>query len=82
LALKRIFAALVASVSGLLGLVMVLTLLYNVAGLFKIQDGADGPMWEMVLVVLACFGLIFGAFFLSYRLFRSASAYRAVRPRI
>jgi cytochrome bd-type quinol oxidase subunit 2 len=80
--LKRIIVALLASVSGLLGLVTVPTLLYNFAGLFKIQDGADGPMWEMMLVVLACLGLIFGAFFLSYRLFRSAAAYRAVPPRI
>ena len=80
--MKRITVALLASVSGLLGLVMVPTLLYNVAGLFKIQDGADGPTWEMMLVALACLGLIFGAFFLSYRLFRSAAAYRAVRPRI
>jgi hypothetical protein len=50
------------------------TLLYNLAGLFKIQDGADGPMWEMTLVVLDCLGLLSGAFFLSYPLFRSAAA--------
>jgi hypothetical protein len=69
--MKRIGSALFASVSGLFGLVMVPTLLYNLAGLFKIQDGADGPMWEMTLVVLACLGLVSGAFFLSYRLFQS-----------
>ena len=61
--MKRIIVALLASVSGLLGLVMVPTLLYNVAGLFKIQDGADGRMWEMMLVVLACLGLILGLSF-------------------
>lgn len=48
--------------------------------LAKIQDGAEGPQWELMLVVFACLGLITGAFFLSYRVFRSA-AYMAVPPR-
>jgi len=78
--MKRMFLALLASVSGLLGLVMVPTLVYNLAGLFKIQDAADGPIWETTLVVLTCLGLISAAFSLSYRLLRLAAASRNDLP--
>jgi hypothetical protein len=74
--MRRIFLALLACVSGLLGLGVVPTLLYNLVGLFKIQDGADGPMWETLLIFLACLGFLSGAFFLSYRLFRSVAVER------
>jgi hypothetical protein len=72
--MKSILLALLGGVSALLGLAVVPTLFYNLAGLFKMQDGADGTMWETGAVVVACLGVVFGAFFLSYRLFRSATA--------
>ena len=74
--MKRMFLALLGCISGILGLLVIPTLLYNLAGLFKIQDGAEGPKWELTLVVLACVGLISAAFFLSYRLLRLAAASR------
>ncbi|HEY6307849.1 MAG TPA: hypothetical protein VI488_15460 [Candidatus Angelobacter sp.] len=75
--MKRIASALLATVSGLLGLLLIPTVLYNVAGLLEIQDGADGPKWMNALVLVACIALVSGAFFLSFRLFRSLAAPRA-----
>jgi len=79
--MKRTILALCATFSGLLGLLLVPTLLYNLAALFKIQDGADGPMWETTLVVLACLGLVSGAIFLSYSLFRLVASTPNSNPR-
>jgi hypothetical protein len=79
--MRRTILALFAAVSGLLGLLSIPTLFYNLAGLFNSPDGADGPKWETMLVVLACLGLIFGAIFLAYRLFRSAAASAASNSR-
>ena len=79
--MKRTVVALCAVVSGAFGLLLIPTALYNLAGLFNIQDGADGSKWVMVLVVLACLGLIFSAIFLAYRLFRSVATSTASSSR-
>jgi len=67
--MKSTILALFAVVSGLLGLLLALNSLYNLAGLFNIQDAASGPKWETTLATVALAALTFGTFFLAYRLF-------------
>jgi hypothetical protein len=72
--MKRTILALLAIASGLCGLLLVPSFLYNLAGLFNLQNAASGPKWETALAMVALTALAFGAFFCSYRLFRSVAA--------
>lgn len=59
--------------SGVGGLAVVPTLLFNICGLVGLDSGcAEGPAWVSGLIVLICASLSVGAFYLSYRLFRLA----------
>jgi hypothetical protein len=56
--------------AGLLGLVALVNLLYNVAGLFHVQDAADGPTWELIVAVLIYSSLMLGPLYFCYRMLR------------
>lgn len=55
-----------AILCGLVGLLLIPTLFYNVCGIAGLQDCADGPKWVNALVIITVVGL----FVLSYWLFR------------
>jgi uncharacterized membrane protein len=68
--MKRLVLICFVILAGLLGLVALVNLLYNVAGLFHVQDAADGPTWELMVVVLIYFSLMLGSFYFCYRMLR------------
>jgi uncharacterized membrane protein len=71
--MKKVVLGLLSIAAAFLGLAAFLNLLYNLCGLLGGRDRASGPAWQSALVALVCAVVAFGAFFLSYRLLRSAA---------
>ena len=79
--MKKVVLVCFAILAGLLGLVALVNLLYNAAGLFHVQDAADGSTWELILATLLLLSLTLGAFYLCYWLLRRLHPFRvAVLP--
>jgi len=73
--MRKFFICVLGIISGLAGLTIVPTLLFNLCGFTHLdRDCADGPAWTNGLTVLGCAAWIAGAFYLSYRLFRLAAS--------
>jgi len=70
--MKTAFCLLFGTLSGLLGLVALVNLFYNLDGFAGGQDGASGSKIEAGLAVLLFASLTFGAFWLCYYLWRRA----------
>jgi len=79
--LKRAPFALFGTVSALLALLLVPSLLYDILGLFNVQDAADGPKWALIFVVVVFAALVFGGFFLAHRLFQLAARSPNIKSR-
>jgi len=56
----------------IVGLVAVVNLLYNVAGLPGVQDAAGGPKWKTLRAVVIFLLLALGSTYFSYGMIRSA----------
>ena len=78
--MKKSFLVCFAILAGLLGLVALVNLLYNVAGLFHVQDAAGGSPWELIFAVLLFLALAVGACYLCYWLLRRFHRARVVAP--
>jgi hypothetical protein len=72
--LRKVAFALLGIFLGVVGIVVIPTMLYNLCGLFNLQDCADGPKWVNALIVVVCVAIAGGGFFLSYRSFRRIAA--------
>ena len=76
--MKKVVLVCFAFLAGILGLLAVLNVFYNVAGLFHVQDAASGSTWELILATLLLLSLSSGAFYLCYWLLRRFHALRVV----
>jgi hypothetical protein len=72
--LRKIAYVLLGILSGVVGIVVIPTMLYHLCGVFNVQDCADGPKWVNALIVVVCAAMTCGGFFLAYRLFRRVAA--------
>jgi hypothetical protein len=68
--MKKVVLICFAILAGLFGLLAVVNVFYNVAGLFHVQDAANGSTWELTLATLLLLSLASGAFSLCYWLLR------------
>lgn len=68
--MKKVVFLCLAMLSGSVGLVALVNLLYNIAGLFRIQDAADGPKWELIVAIGIFFTLTLVATYFCYRMIR------------
>jgi hypothetical protein len=70
--MKKVVLVCFAILAGLFGLLGVVNLFYNAAGLFHVQDAASGSTWELILATLLLLSLALGACYLCYWLLRVA----------
>lgn len=71
--MKKLALRVIGALCGMLGIALVPSFLYSLAGLFNVRDGADGPKWETSLVALGLAAVISLAFLAVYRLIRRAT---------
>jgi hypothetical protein len=71
--MKKVVFGVLAALFGIAGLVALLNVWYNVAGLLNVRDAASGETWGLIVASLAFFTLALGMFYGSYRLFRLAT---------
>jgi hypothetical protein len=71
--MKRLGFAVTGALCGIVGIAIVPSFLYNLAGLFNVRDAADGPKWETASVVLGLTAVASLAFLAAYRLLRPAA---------
>jgi hypothetical protein len=80
--MKKVVLVCFAILAGIFGLLAVVNVFYNAAGLFHVQDAASGSTWELILAALLLLSLASGAFYLCYWLLRRFNTLRLGPPRI
>ena len=78
--MKQVVLVSFAILAGLFGLVILVNVFYNAAGLFHVQDAASGSTWELILATLLLLSLALGAFYLCYWLLRRLGTLRVAVP--
>jgi hypothetical protein len=70
--MKKLAFLVTAIAMGAVGLYAIPNAFYQIAGVFNLQDAAEGPAWQLLLGFLVSVGVSAAAFYASYILFRAA----------